>query len=368
MLKSVFTDKLQELGFPCICLNSWNEFSTSLTKPLTNYEETYKTKLMTKYYTRKIYKTLSFMNDDPMMNVVYSFHGKLPSYAYTTVKQLRKFYDGPVYFILDDLSNELVKRMAEDLHVNIVDLNAVFDSNFKRLVEWNRKKFQVIKNLKGRENLFEYTFERFYLVNNLMRQNIFLKNVFFLELDNLIYDDPLNWLQPFSIKDIGYMYDNINRCSSGIFYVKNQNSMQQLINFYNTYIQNTESDLINEMSALAEFRKTHKDLVQILPTHWDSDLYPKETWENFTLYGNSIFDAAAIGIYLGGCDSYHTKGKITKFIKWWESLIDYSIYKYEWKLDSEGRKIPFIQNPETQEWLRLNNLHIHSKDLDSNIS
>lgn len=369
LLKNVFTDRLQqELELPCISLSTWNDFSLDVLKSQTD-RNVNQQKLYNHTYKRKIYEKLALMNEDLKMNVVYSFHGKLPPYALTTVQQLRKFFKGDVYFILDDVQNNIVNIMRDDYRVNIIPLEKVFDHNFKSIVNYNRKKFSIVNFLKGRENLFEYTFERFYLVNNLMKINSSLTNVFFLELDNLIYDDPTKWLSMFSTKEMGYMFDNIGRYSSGIFYVKHQKAMQVLIDFFNNYIKNTSTNFINEMSALNDFHYYNKDLVQVFPTHWESDLYPKETWENYSLYGKSIFDAAAVGIFLGGADVHNTNGKVVKNkIKWHYSLIDYSIYKYEWRLDSENRKRPFVQNPNTGDWILLNNLHIHSKDLETNMS
>jgi hypothetical protein len=72
----------------------------------------------------------------------------------------------------------------------------------------------------GRENLFIYSFERFFVLYNLMIQRN-LSDVFFLELDNLVYDDPINWLNSFKLSDMSYMFDNIDRASSGIAYIKN---------------------------------------------------------------------------------------------------------------------------------------------------
>ena len=46
--------------------------------------------------------------------------------------------------------------------------------------------------------------------------------------------------------------------------------------------------------------------------------------------------------------------------------IDYTQDKFEWKNDEEGRRIPYIYDG--TKWLRINNLHIHSKDLKSGLS
>lgn len=47
-----------------------------------------------------------------------------------------------------------------------------------------------------------------------------INDILFLEIDNLIYEDPKIWTDKIT-KDIAFMKDNINRCSIGICYVKN---------------------------------------------------------------------------------------------------------------------------------------------------
>ena len=118
---------------------------------------------------------------------------------------------------------------------------------------------------------------------------------------------------------------------------------------------------MDEMTALYVFWEKNKDNVLLLPIHWEDTRYPKESWQHITLFDNSMFDAAAIGIYLGGVDPVHSNGVLTKGLKWQGSQIDYTQYSYKWE-EEEGKLIPYIGTP-ANIWLRLNNLHIHSKVL-----
>ena len=190
-----------------------------------------------------------------------------------------------------------------------------------------------------------------------------IKNVFFMELDNLIYDVPSKWLDSFSKKDFAFMFDNHNRCSSGICYIKNMYSLELFCNYALGFISNT-NEFISEMLCLFKFYESNKESVQLLPIHWTDSKYPIECHGTFGLY-NSLFDAAAIGIFLGGVDPYHVElSRLYKQIlgnKSIWSIIDYTVYSYKWEVDYNGRKIPFIFNG--SEWLRINNLHIHSKIL-----
>ena len=74
---------------------------------------------------------------------------------------------------------------------------------------------------------------------------------------------------------------------------------------------------------------------------------------------NSIFDAAAYGSYLGGQDPRNGPCVPGHVIA--TCLFDSSKIGYEWHIDDQGRKIPYATFDGTA--YRINNLHIHSKEL-----
>lgn len=295
------------------------------------------------------------------MILVYCFIGKLPEYAVDTIYQARLFYNGLIYFIVDDMESEYIIELKEKYNVIIINYMDVVDRDFIHCVSNNLHRFPIINDLKGREKLFIYSFERFFILYQLM-DKYNLTNAFFLELDNLIYDDPYKWEEQFNNKDMSYMYDNKDRCASGICYIKNKDMLQKF-NEYCKYYICTTNKFMTEMTSLYEFWELHKNDIQILPTHWPSNKVPFETYMNYNTYNDTIFDSAGLGIYLGGMDPHHTKGVITKGLKSIWSAIDYTHYKYNWKIDEKGRKIPYILY--NDKWIRINNLHIHSKDLKS---
>ena len=76
---------------------------------------------------------------------------------------------------------------------------------------------------------------------------------------------------------------------------------------------------------------------------------------------NSIFDAAAIGQYLGGVDPRNIPGDTTGFINE-TCVVNYSYYKFIWKFNlilNIYQPYILIDNIE----ILINNLHIHSKSL-----
>ena len=297
------------------------------------------------------------------MNIVLSFIGKLPSYIKESIYQIRLFYKDDIYLIINDLESPYISYL-EKYDIKIIPYNNVINLNFINIVNSNIHKFLIVSNLTGREELFIRSFERFFLLENLMISNN-LSNCLFLELDNLIYDDPYKWLTEFSKHELCYMYDHDDRCSSGLMYINNSNSLDNFLNYILYFIINS-NDFMNEMTTLYRYYTLSTNSVQILPTYWKKENIPSMAKENYGLYNDSIFDALAIGCFLLGLDPYHTNGKIETGRKAEWCAIDYTQDKFEWKIDEEGRKIPYIYDGIN--WLRINNLHIHSKDLKSGLS
>jgi hypothetical protein len=80
---------------------------------------------------------------------------------------------------------------------------------------------------------------------------------------------------------------------------------------------------------------------------------------NYQEFG-SIFDAAAIGQFLGGIDPRNGVSK-PGFIN--EScLFNPGLMTFVWERDAYGRLVPYAIYGSTK--ARINNLHIHSKKLE----
>jgi hypothetical protein len=300
------------------------------------------------------------------MNLVYVFIGSLPKYSIDTVHQTRLFYDGPIYFIISDYESPYVK-ILESYNVTIVKYDEVICREFNEVLEKTYSKFCIVDKLVGREKLFIYSFERFFVLYMLMHQRN-IQDIFFMELDNLIYDSPLKWLEQFSRKEMAIMFDRYDGLSSGVCYIKNLDILKCFCEFSLLYILHS-NEFLSEMRVLVQFYGAEANRIQLLPILWPDSQYPIQAYETFPIY-NSIFDAAAIGIYIGGIDPYHV-GEDKEYKKiygnksgW--SLIDYTVYSYKWERDELGRNIPYVYNGTS--WIRINNLHVHSKELKPMLS
>ena len=206
----------------------------------------------------------------------------------------------------------------------------------------NSKYFE--KKLKLKKGFWRNCSKRiFYLYEFIKKYN--LKNIIHLENDVLLYNK-LN----FNFEEKIYLtMDSKNRCIPGIIYIDNYKLLNNLIDNYDF----KNNDMIN----MAKFYKTNKDIVKTFPIIDDSfenSIYN----ENFKEF-NSIFDGAAIGQYLGGVDPKERKESTIGFVNE-TCVIKYNKYDFEWIL--EDFKVPYIKI--NDKLIRINNLHIHCKDLN----
>lgn len=297
------------------------------------------------------------------MNIVLSFVGTLPDYILDCIYQLRLFYDGNIYLISNDTNTLLCNALVTEYNIIIINYDIVSSNKFIETYNKNINKFVYLPNLNGRSLLMSRSLERFFLLRNAMEKYL-LTDVFFIELDNLIYDDPHCWLPQFSKYQLCYMYDNERRFSSGIMYVKSLFAINIFTEFIISYIEKFvfQDEWLGDMIVLYEFYMRMKDIdnfIHILPTIW-KDVNTVNKYEiacsNFNQY-KSVFDSSGMGIYLFGIDRI----PIIVGLKNPFSKIDYTIYQYKWIEDYKMRKIPHVYNG--VEWIRINNLHIHSKQL-----
>tara|TARA_B110000908_G_C10226191_1_gene438053 strand:- start:1085 stop:1873 length:789 start_codon:yes stop_codon:yes gene_type:complete len=243
-----------------------------------------------------------------------------------------------------------------------------------KLLKERQRRFVVIRGLKNRKQLFFRSFERIYLIRNIMKLHN-LENVFHLEIDNLVYDDISKWISIFIAKEvkIAFMIDNHNRATFGACYFKNCEILRLLTDYLNSnYLNNLPRSWPNEMTAIWGFFKKNPALCYIMPS-----LQPGNSESGDTVHAigemmqehyvdfDTVFDPSTYGVYLLGQDVYHTRGKIVLkkvnpfgYIK--------TIPNMEW-IVRDGLKKPYIINEGSSPTL-INNLHVHSKDLINGIS
>jgi len=297
------------------------------------------------------------------MNIALSFVGKLPDYTVYCIHQIRIFYQGEIYLITNDLNSRYLD-FIKIYNVHIINYDDVIHKEFNETIDKNRHKFMIVEGLTGREELFIRSFERFFILYNLMVQKN-LENCFFMEIDNLIYDDPNKWLEEFSKNRLCYLLNNYNHCSAGVMYIKNSSALLAFIDYLKYFI-NTESIFMSEMTCLYVYHELNQSIVQLLPIYWNKEGLHEWATLNYDKYNNTIFDAASIGIYLLGTEKYFTNGVVLYYKKNEFSCMDYTQDVFEWKIEDNGIRRPYILKDD--QWILINNLHVHSKVLKNGLS
>jgi hypothetical protein len=189
--------------------------------------------------------------------------------------------------------------------------------------------------------------KRFFYIYDYMKQ--FNKtNCFHVENDVMVYRN----LSEIHIPEEKIMLcmDSKNRCIPSIMFFPNYHFLEKALENYNYSL--------NDMENFANFYN-NTEYCTNFPIIKDNTYLG----ENFTDF-NTIFDAAAIGQYLGGVDPQNQSGDTRGFIN--ETCeIDYSKYKFYW-CKKDSLYIPHINI--NNEMIPIVNLHIHSKNLKNFMS
>ena len=298
-------------------------------------------------------------------NIVFIHIGKkIPSYTTTAIKQARIFNKkAPIYLLGNKKALTVIKNKLKDIKfVNLEDLKASQEHVFFKKHNKLDKTF--------RNGFWLYATERCFYLDEFVREYK-LNNVFHLENDVMLYRD-LNELLPIfeqCYPEIAATFDHDERIILGFSYFQKSNSIRPLIK----YLKNNPSN-INEMKTIAKFAKKYTKIIGCLPIIFpeytqkrplinlknEKPKNPQNYWNNFHLF-QSIFDAAALGQYLGGIDPRNSNKQNNKRFINETAIFNPSLLNFVWVKDDEGRNVPYINY--NNRLIRINNLHIHSKAL-----
>jgi hypothetical protein len=263
--------------------------------------------------------------------VVLVSTGLFQSYIKSNVDQLLKF-DFNVHVILDP---EFFDNMKEyNTRINLVD-SSTLQTDFDN-------KSMLDKHF--RNGFWNSASKRMFLLNEYMKQSN-IQNVIHLENDVLLYSDMNYELD----EKIYITMDETNRCIPGIVYIPNHSLFDKLINHYD-YSK-------NDMDNFAIFYHRNRDIVATFPII-DNSVQPCIYNQEFERF-HSIFDGAAIGQYLGGVDPRNIPGDTIGFVNE-TCIVKYNDYQFKWAKKGE-HYVPHILIHNN--WILVNNLHLHSKRL-----
>jgi len=299
-----------------------------------------------KYILVKLIYILSSILIMRDINIVLTCLQNFQEYIITNIDQLLKLQHKNIYILTNSFLVDKFKDYLTKINIIIIDdynlSNEIFDKQYKN------------KNNSFRNGFWTLTSTRFFYIYEFMKiHNI--ENVIHLENDVLIYYNCDETIK--SCLDNNYLYipfDTFSRNIASIIYIPKHELFKKVLDNYD-YTQ-------NDMYNFANIQKK-TGVIQNFPIFIKNNNIIDNEEYNFVTYNfdkfNYIFDAAAIGQYLGGIDPKNDSRNTVGFINE-TCIIKFNNYNFEWIIINEIKR-PFIIINDIK--YPIFNLHIHSKNL-----
>ena len=273
------------------------------------------------------------------MKIVLVMLNNLQEYIFDNIQHLKNHNNNDITVITDKKFNTIFENIDINL-VNIEDIIPNYINIASKINTTYRGGFWIL------------TSYRFVAIYAYMKQYNIV-NILHLENDVLIYKnvDTINF---HNNNKLLLTMDSENRCIPGLMFIPNNEILKKCLDIFNPNL-NDMQNFSNCYYNLSEYIDT---LPIFIETNETNDNITKLITKNFKHY-NCIFDAAAMGQYLGGVDPRNIPGNTKGFVNE-TCIIDYSKYKFIWK-DENNQKIPYIIINAIE--YSIVNLHIHCKDL-----
>jgi len=279
------------------------------------------------------------------MNVVLVCIGNYQDYILPNIRQLIRLGQKSIYVITEP---EFIKHFSEfGQEVTCINVKILQES-----FEYH-KKTQLNKYFRNGFTVF--TSSRFFYIYAFMKKHN-IEHVLHLENDVPIYYHTNILEEKIDNEHIYIPVDSLNRAIASIVYIPNFTILGNVLEHY----IHDQNDMVN-FSYLA---KTFPQWIRSFPIGSSSMATTKEeeyvtaNWEQFNL----IFDAAAIGQYLGGVDPQNIAGDSKGFVNE-TCVIKYNKYEIVWEEDTVfGIRRPFLL--QENDVFPIFNLHIHCKEVD----
>lgn len=286
------------------------------------------------------------------MNVVLIHIGQvIPDHMFDCMEQVRRFYSGNIHVIIPN--KYVCKNFIKRIGVHPVAYESIFGDPL----------YQEFQEHCFLDNFWNVTMARFIMLDILMQRKN-LSDVIHIENDVLIYNNPESML--FNFKRVAG--DKVlltpvgeNYASGAYLFVNNVSSLRRLNELFIKYLSKGRSFLkkiigtpdITEMMLLSYFYKHFDNIIGYLP------IVPVGKGSSYFRIFGSLFDGASAGQFIGGTRSDGPGW--TGQHHWLGRDIQNDKYSFEWKI-SGGMRIPFMVDSKKKLY-RMNNLHIHCKDL-----
>ena len=263
----------------------------------------------------------------------------LQEYIFDNIQHLKNHNNNDITVITDKKFNSLF----ENININIINIEDLIPDYINMSSKLNNA---------YRNGFWELTSYRFKAIYEYMKQYNII-NIIHIENDVVIYKN-VDTIPFHNINKLLLTMDSENRCIPGLMFIPTANILKKCLDIFNPNL--------NDMQNFSNCYYNLSDYIDTLPIFIENNEnnITKMITKNFKYY-NCIFDAAAIGQYLGGVDPRNMSGDTKGFVNE-TCVINYSKYTFIWKKEN-NKKIPYIiiNNIEYP----IVNLHIHCKDLKS---
>jgi hypothetical protein len=314
-----------------------------------------------------------------MASAVFFVHlgRSVPNFTYAAMKQAKLFCALPVYLIAE-------RRALQRFHLP-AGTNAIAAETLP--LGTPHAAFRRNAGIKAHDrDLWITSIDRFFYLRAAMKA-MDLENALHLETDVMLYRDAAELSSVLSrlYQGLAMPFMDNSRVIPSIVFMRGINALSAVCDFLAATTQGRPGPGSSEMLLL---RRAHAalghrvlDALPILPENYGKPLLTRqgESALDAQLYSRhareigALFDAAAIGQYLGGTDQ-RRRGRQWLFFKRpippgygpgflnESSFVDPAATKVTWSSDSSGRAVPTIHID--GQALPLANLHVHSKNLD----
>ena len=275
------------------------------------------------------------------MNIVLTCLNNFQEYILTNIDQLIKLGNKNIYVITNShLLSNFDKYSLKINLINADELNESYNFNTKSVLDST-----------FRDGFWKLTSLRFFYIYEFMKiYNI--TNVIHLENDVLIYYNCEELINLVNKNFVYIPFDTFKRNIASIMYIPNVEVFKTILDNYNFDKNDMENfSMIKQKTGIIQnfpiFIKNNNLTDEQKFVSNNSNIFP------------FIFDAAAIGQYLGGVDLRNIPGDTKGFVNE-TCVIKYNNYNI-WFEEVDEIKKPFIKIEDKK--VPIFNLHIHSKNL-----
>ena len=288
-----------------------------------------------------------------MTIILFHSGNTFPPFIGDCLKQLRLYHKNiPIHFLTDH--RWVLQHVFVENDIFVIDKDKYFSEDINI--------FEMLYT-RGKDDFWTITSTRlFYLKEYITKMR--LENVYHLENDVLLYHSlwDLNPVFRSLYQNIAITFGGPNKAMTGLMFIRKPSALAHLTDFIlnlmktrrlNDIKRDYDMDMVNEMTLMRAYSKEYPERMIPLPT------LPFGDWSlNYDKF-NSIFDPASWGQYVGGTQSDPPGAKPDDH---YIGLLlrQHPEYDVVWHEEKKG-KVPYFKY-DGQE-IKINNLHIHSKNL-----